>query len=78
CGADLRRGTPLGSESLRAALDAFRPLLWVCGHIHESPSAQVVGGTLVVNPGPLNEGRFARILVDRQSGAWSAKAELVS
>ncbi len=77
-GADLRRGSALGSSALRSALDRHRPLLWICGHIHESPSARLVGQTLVVNPGPLNRGRFARIRVDLVNGSWRAEADLVS
>jgi Icc-related predicted phosphoesterase len=77
-GADSRRGTPTGSTALRKALDHHHPLVWICGHIHESPSAQLVDRTLVVNPGPLSEGRFARIRIECVAGLWQASAVLAS
>jgi uncharacterized protein len=76
-GADVRKGASVGSEALSEALDRIRPLLWVCGHIHESPGALFVGGTLVVNPGSLREGRYAEVDIERdESGAWRAAANL--
>jgi uncharacterized protein len=76
-GADLSRGSSIGSASLAAALERLRPVLWVCGHIHESPCAAYVGRTLVINPGPLKEGRYAIAELDQDvSGAWRAKAVL--
>lgn len=78
-GADLSRGSSIGSASLAAALERLTPVLWVCGHIHESPCAAYIGRTLVINPGPLKEGRYAIAEIERgASGAWSAKAELFS
>jgi Icc-related predicted phosphoesterase len=47
---DLLRG-PVGSTGVREAEEAFRPLLGVHGHIHESGGEAKVGSTLVVNPG---------------------------
>lgn len=76
-GADLSRGSSIGSASLAVALESLTPVLWVCGHIHESPCAAYVGRTLVINPGPLKEGRYAIAELDQDvSGAWRAKAEL--
>jgi Icc-related predicted phosphoesterase len=59
CDADLRHGVHVGSKGLRNILDALAPVLWVCGHIHESRSVSRVGPTLVVNPGSLREGNYA-------------------
>jgi len=73
-GADMRRGVAVGSRALRAVLDSARPVLWVCGHIHESPCAQLVGGSLVVNPGAAKDGRYALVSLERDgAGAWSAR-----
>ena len=76
-GADRLKGGEAGSQALREALERFAPPLWLCGHIHESPCAAFVGATLVVNPGPLRDGRFAVASIERwRGGAWRAEAEL--
>jgi uncharacterized protein len=77
-GADDRKGSPVGSPALREILDRIRPVLWVCGHIHESPCANMVGRTLVLNPGPLKEGRYAEVRLEKDGGAWRASDELKS
>jgi Icc-related predicted phosphoesterase len=49
-------GEHLGSTAILAAIEAKRPALAVCGHIHESWGAEsTVGETRIVNLGP--EGR---------------------
>ena len=46
-------GDHLGSESILAAIEAKRPQLAVCGHIHESWGAEdEIGPTRVLNLGP--------------------------
>jgi Icc-related predicted phosphoesterase len=46
-------GDHLGSEAILATIEAKRPRLAVCGHIHESWGAESeVGPTKVVNLGP--------------------------
>jgi Icc-related predicted phosphoesterase len=76
-GADERKGSRTGSLALKEALASIAPALWVCGHIHESPCARLSGRSLVVNPGPLHDGRYALIELERESGgAWRAAAEL--
>jgi uncharacterized protein len=46
-------GTHLGSEAELAAIEAKRPVLAVCGHIHDSWGAESdVGPTHIVNLGP--------------------------
>jgi uncharacterized protein len=50
-------GDHLGSEAILEAIEAKRPPLAVCGHIHESWGAEnQVGPTIVINLGP--NGRF--------------------
>jgi Icc-related predicted phosphoesterase len=40
-----------GSESVRAAIERYQPMLGLHGHIHESQAAAKLGRTLCVNPG---------------------------
>jgi Icc-related predicted phosphoesterase len=47
------RGVNLGSEAVRACVEAKRPALVVCGHIHASAGTVAdLGGVPVVNAGP--------------------------
>jgi Icc-related predicted phosphoesterase len=41
----------VGSTAVRQAIQKYQPALGLHGHIHESPGAQKLGRTLVVNPG---------------------------
>ncbi len=50
---DIARGTHLGSQAVRAAIDQASPRLLVCGHIHDSwGTDETVGATRVINAGP--------------------------
>jgi Icc-related predicted phosphoesterase len=42
---------PVGSTSVRDAIQRFQPLLSLHGHIHESKGAARIGKTLALNPG---------------------------
>jgi len=46
---------PVGSTSVRRAIETHRPLLSLHGHIHESKGVARIGTTLCVNPGSLYE-----------------------
>lgn len=47
-------GNSLGSTAVWEALQRCRPQLVVCGHIHDSSGRQMqVGGTTIINAGPL-------------------------
>lgn len=47
------RGRSLGSVAVRDAIVRHRPILVVCGHIHESAGRTAsIGSTPVVNAGP--------------------------
>jgi Icc-related predicted phosphoesterase len=54
------RGRHLGSGSILEAIERTRPVLMVCGHIHQCwGAAAAIGTTPVVNVGP--DGRFIDI-----------------
>jgi len=44
---------------VRAFVDRAQPELVLCGHIHESRAIDLLGHSLVVNPGPVSAGHYA-------------------
>ncbi len=54
-------GLHVGSEVLRDFIESNKPRLTVCGHIHEGRGTDVVGDSLVLNPGPLFKGYYATV-----------------
>jgi Icc-related predicted phosphoesterase len=61
---DVLRG-PVGSTGVRKAIEAFRPVLGVHGHIHESGGERRIGDTLCLNAGSeANHGILRGYLVD--------------
>ncbi|HET9681479.1 MAG TPA: hypothetical protein VFP19_05510, partial [Candidatus Limnocylindrales bacterium] len=61
---DLMRG-PVGSTGVRKAIETFKPVLGVHGHIHESGGQRRIGTTLCVNAGSeANHGVLRGYLVD--------------
>ena len=54
-----RAGQHVGSDAVRAFIEAQQPLLCFTGHIHESPAVDTIGPTNIINPGPLSRGGYA-------------------
>ena len=52
-------GVNLGSTAVRKWVDQVKPVLVVCGHIHEARGQAKVGDTVVVNCGPAKNGNYA-------------------
>jgi Icc-related predicted phosphoesterase len=64
---DLLRG-PVGSTGVRKAIEMFKPVLGVHGHIHESGGERRIGDTLCVNAGSeANHGVLRGYLIDLSS-----------
>ncbi|KSW11316.1 hypothetical protein CF15_00120 [Pyrodictium occultum] len=70
----VRGGEYVGSPSLRSFIAEVKPLLVATGHIHEAWGSACVEGVPVVNPGPLEAGRYA--LVDLDPGRGMARVQL--
>lgn len=51
---------PIGSHSVRRAIEEFQPLLALHGHVHESRAATTIGRSVCINPGS----RYAEGVVD--------------
>lgn len=56
-------GIHAGSTSVRRFIEENRPLLTLCGHIHEARGVDRVGDTVVVNPGPARQGNYAIVAI---------------
>ncbi len=69
----VRGGLYVGAKGLRRIIAEHRPILVATGHIHESWGAASVEASLVVNPGPLKENRYARVDLDPEQGAARAR-----
>ncbi len=54
----------VGSGPVRDFLQAGSVNLCICGHIHESPGEDTIGGALCVNIGPFKNGSYALVDID--------------
>lgn len=69
-------GMHVGSKLVREVIEEVKPLVFVSGHIHEAFAIDVIGNTLLLNPGSLAEGRYAILDIEKKDGVFVAKAEL--
>ncbi|MGQ9759234.1 MAG: metallophosphoesterase family protein [Candidatus Methanomethylicaceae archaeon] len=59
-----KSGTHVGSRKLRDLLLSLSPSILQCGHIHEARGKEVIGRTIVFNPGPAMRGHYAVIAME--------------
>lgn len=64
-------GAHVGSQSVRDFIERVQPDVCLTGHIHEARAVDRIGRTVIVNPGALSGGGFARI--DLGPGGLSAR-----
>ena len=57
----LSNGTSVGSQAIRKFIEDTQPDLCVCGHIHEAAGSDMIGRTVICNPGPLSSGGWLEI-----------------
>ncbi len=57
-------GGHVGSKAIRKFIETYKPILHICGHIHESRGIDKIGNTYIVNPGPLMRGYYSVINID--------------
>jgi Icc-related predicted phosphoesterase len=73
---DMAGGRHIGSLPVREYIEREDPAVVLSGHAHESRAIDRLGGTTVVNPGPLMEGKYAVlnlgaiVSVELKSGAF--------
>ncbi|MBO7121862.1 MAG: metallophosphoesterase family protein [Treponema sp.] len=59
-----------GSQTFTDFIEKTKPLAVLCGHIHEGVGVEKIGGTVVVNPGPLCEGKYAVMEIKKDGDSW--------
>ncbi|AFZ71170.1 putative phosphoesterase, ICC [Caldisphaera lagunensis DSM 15908] len=60
-----------GLKEINSILNYIKPSIHLFGHIHESQGIQLLNNTIYINPGPLDIGNYAEIILDD-----SIKAEI--
>ena len=64
-----------GSGMFRTLIEDVKPVLVLCGHIHEGVGTDKIGETLVINPGSFGEkGTYAVCELEKKDGVYSVKS----
>ncbi|MDR2966819.1 MAG: metallophosphoesterase [Methanobacteriaceae archaeon] len=69
-------GIHVGSEAVRKIIDEYQPRLNLCGHIHESVAFAMLGNTVIVNPGMLENGGGCLIQIDEYNNIVADMVEI--
>lgn len=72
---DIGGGVHVGSEAVRNFIQERQPDVCICGHIHEGKGTDRIGKTIIINPGTLDAGGYALILL--KDGAVSVQPEQI-
>lgn len=59
----VKGGLHVGSKALRDFIILSKPKIAQCGHIHEARGKEIIGDTLVFNPGPAMRGYYAVVSI---------------
>ncbi|MEM3437813.1 MAG: metallophosphoesterase [Nitrososphaerales archaeon] len=58
------KGNHIGSKPVRNFIEKVRPKVVISGHVHEARSMDILGETLIINPGPAMNGFYAIISIN--------------
>ena len=61
---DLVGAVHTGSKAVRKMVEEKKPILLICGHIHEYEGKEILGDTLIVKLAPAEKLRAAEIMID--------------
>jgi len=57
-------GNHIGSKPIRSFIEKAKPKVVISGHVHEARSMDILGDTLIVNPGPAMNGFYTIISIN--------------
>lgn len=60
-------GKHVGSTAVRHCIERHHPAICFSGHIHEAQGVDAIGKTVLINPGPFFDGRYAWVELDARS-----------
>ena len=72
----LHNGEHVGSTAVVEFIAKTKPLVILCGHIHESKSVSMIDNTLCVNPGPARHRNVVIIDITKNKGKYVATGSL--
>jgi len=61
---EVGNGMHVGSKAVRKMVEEKRPILLICGHVHEHEGKEILGETLIVKLGPAEKLRAAEIEIN--------------
>jgi len=61
-----KTGMHVGSRSVRKFIEQHNVDLVISGHVHEARNIDRIGKTALVNPGPANQGNYAKITLNKE------------
>lgn len=61
---EVASGIHVGSTAVRKIIEQKKPILVICGHVHEHEGKEILGETLVVKLGPAEKLRAAKIEIN--------------
>ncbi|MFU2208020.1 metallophosphoesterase [Solidesulfovibrio sp. C21] len=67
-------GSHVGSKAVREFIERTQPAVCLTGHIHESRAVDALGKTVIINPGALSGGGYARLALGPEGIAASLLA----
>ncbi len=67
-------GAHVGSTAVRDFIEQNQPPLCITGHIHEAKGSDMIGKTLVLNPGMIEQGGWVDVIID-EKGKVSASIQ---
>ncbi len=59
-------GSHVGSRAVRNFIEENQPPLCITGHIHEAKGSDMIGETLVLNPGMIEHGGWVEVIIDKK------------
>ena len=58
-------GKSIGSSSIRKIIEEYHPLVAISGHVHESRAIDILNNTKLLNPGPLKDGYYGIVELNK-------------